>query len=206
MDDKKEKLMAAAEKLMAVSGYEGTSTRKIAEEAGVNIAMISYYFGSKEGLYHEMVANRISYVRDTLRQLNATVADPWERLEKIINFYVTSILTRPNIHKIIHRQLSMSHRSGIQKKFAEMIKTSAMEMKLFLEEGQEKKAFRKIDTEMTMGTFIGTIFQMINSPMISAKFFGKAGINKDGSFNEIHQKRLSKHLKDLLTAHLKLDN
>ena len=197
--------MAAAEKLMAVSGYESTSTRKIAEEAGVNMAMISYYFGSKEGLYQEMVASRISYVRDTLRHLNATVADPWERLDKIIDFYVTNFLSRPNIHKIIYRQLSMSHRSETQKRFAEMIKTSAMEMKLFLDEGQKKKAFRKIDTEMTMGTLIGTIFQMINSPMITAKFIGREGIKRDGSLGLQHQQRLSKHLKDLLTAHLRIN-
>jgi len=191
---------------MAVSGYEGTSTRKIAQEAGVNIAMISYYFGSKEGLYQEMVADRISYVRDTLRHLNATIDDPWQRLDKIIDFYVASFLTRPNIHKIIYRQLSMSHRSEIQKRFAEMIKNSAMEFKLFLEEGQKKKVFRKIDTEMTMGTFIGSVFQMINSPVITAKFMGRGGIKRDGSFGKDHQKRLSRHLKDLLTAHLKTEN
>ncbi len=42
--------MNAAEKLFAVNGFDGTSVRDIAQEAGVNVAMISYYFGSKEKL------------------------------------------------------------------------------------------------------------------------------------------------------------
>ncbi|HNO01068.1 MAG TPA: TetR family transcriptional regulator, partial [Chitinophagaceae bacterium] len=42
--------MKKAEKLFAEKGYNGTSVRDIAEKAGINLAMVSYYFGSKEKL------------------------------------------------------------------------------------------------------------------------------------------------------------
>lgn len=47
----RERLVGAALRLFAEKGYAKTSTREIAQAAGVNIAAISYYFGDKEGLY-----------------------------------------------------------------------------------------------------------------------------------------------------------
>ena len=41
-------ILDIAEELIAENGFEETSVRQICAKAGVNIAMISYYFGSKE--------------------------------------------------------------------------------------------------------------------------------------------------------------
>ena len=49
-NDKQIAIINTAEKLFALNGFDGTSVRDIAHEAGVNLAMISYYFGSKEKL------------------------------------------------------------------------------------------------------------------------------------------------------------
>lgn len=47
----RERLLAAALELFAVSGFDGTTTRHIAERAGVDAALIARHFGSKTGLY-----------------------------------------------------------------------------------------------------------------------------------------------------------
>lgn len=47
----RQRLLVAALKLFAANGFSKTSTRQIAEAAGVNIAAISYYFGDKAALY-----------------------------------------------------------------------------------------------------------------------------------------------------------
>jgi AcrR family transcriptional regulator len=49
------RILDAALELFAASGFEGASTRAIAERAGVNLPAIQYYFGSKEGLYRAVV-------------------------------------------------------------------------------------------------------------------------------------------------------
>ncbi|MCC6489892.1 MAG: TetR/AcrR family transcriptional regulator [Candidatus Hydrogenedentes bacterium] len=51
-------ILDAAEALFGARGCDGVSTRVIAEAAGVNIAMLSYYFGSKEGLFKAMLQRR----------------------------------------------------------------------------------------------------------------------------------------------------
>ena len=50
-EQSRERLLQAALRLFAHPGFAKTSTREIAEAAGVNLAAISYYFGDKEGLY-----------------------------------------------------------------------------------------------------------------------------------------------------------
>lgn len=52
----KEKILEKASELFAKYGYQETSIRKIAKEAKVNSAMISYYFGSKEALYESILS------------------------------------------------------------------------------------------------------------------------------------------------------
>lgn len=68
--DKKELLLDVAEGLFAQLGFEGASTRHIAADAGMNISMLNYYFGSKEGLYQAVVERRLSTFRQTLISLN----------------------------------------------------------------------------------------------------------------------------------------
>jgi AcrR family transcriptional regulator len=49
-DDLQQRLLQVAEELFAAQGFSGTSVREIAVAAGVNPALVSYYFGSKLGL------------------------------------------------------------------------------------------------------------------------------------------------------------
>ncbi|MFK4985547.1 TetR family transcriptional regulator, partial [Klebsiella pneumoniae] len=52
--DKKEQILAVAERLFSEQDFDAVSVRDIAKEANVNVAMISYYFGSKEKLLEEL--------------------------------------------------------------------------------------------------------------------------------------------------------
>jgi TetR/AcrR family transcriptional regulator, regulator of cefoperazone and chloramphenicol sensitivity len=54
-EETRARILEAALELFAAHGFEGASTRTIAERAGVNLPAIQYYFGSKEGLYRAVV-------------------------------------------------------------------------------------------------------------------------------------------------------
>jgi AcrR family transcriptional regulator len=54
-DSPRGRILAAASDLFAAHGLDGTSTRAVAEAAGVNLAMIHYYYGSKEQLYERVL-------------------------------------------------------------------------------------------------------------------------------------------------------
>jgi AcrR family transcriptional regulator len=54
-EDTRRRILETALDLFAAQGYEGASTRQIAEGAGVNLPAIQYYFGNKEGLYRAII-------------------------------------------------------------------------------------------------------------------------------------------------------
>jgi TetR/AcrR family transcriptional regulator, regulator of cefoperazone and chloramphenicol sensitivity len=56
-EDTRRRILEAAIELFATEGYDGASTRLLAERAGVNLPAIQYYFGSKQGLYRAAVAS-----------------------------------------------------------------------------------------------------------------------------------------------------
>ena len=60
---KKETIIESALQLFSTKGFEGTSVREIAADAGVNVAMINYYFGSKEKLFESVVEYRASFLK-----------------------------------------------------------------------------------------------------------------------------------------------
>ncbi len=76
--ERKVHILEAAWNVVNRDGYEGATTRTIAEEAGVNIAMLNYYFGSKETLLIELLdytaRNALTMVREALNH-TGTVAE-----------------------------------------------------------------------------------------------------------------------------------
>ena len=71
LNEKQISILEIAEELFAIQGYHGTSIREIADKASINIAMISYYFGSKEKLLETLFQYRIGSSTIQLEHLNS---------------------------------------------------------------------------------------------------------------------------------------
>ncbi|WP_412513852.1 TetR/AcrR family transcriptional regulator [Shewanella indica] len=63
-------LIEAARSCFTLKGYERVSTRELARKAGVDAAMIRYYFGSKAGLFEAMVRDTIAPVLEAFKHYN----------------------------------------------------------------------------------------------------------------------------------------
>lgn len=60
-EDTRRRILETALEIFAAEGYEGASTRHLAERAGVNLPAIQYYFGSKEGLYRAVIEHIVQH-------------------------------------------------------------------------------------------------------------------------------------------------
>ena len=65
----KQTIKEAAIKLFAAQGLDGTSTRDIAKSSGLNLSLISYYFGGKENLYNTVILEFSLLVKEKNRRL-----------------------------------------------------------------------------------------------------------------------------------------
>jgi AcrR family transcriptional regulator len=81
----RERIMRAAERLFAESGYDGTSIRAIVAKAKVNQAAINYHFEGKDGLYREVL--RVAFRGLTEHQLeHAQELKSLSREEALVQF------------------------------------------------------------------------------------------------------------------------
>jgi AcrR family transcriptional regulator len=97
------KILNAAESLFAVQGYEGTSTRDIARVSGANIAMISYYFGSKEALFQQLVSRRLGTCVQESTQEHGWTA--WQQMSDLIDRHIDFVVEKPALFQIVAREL-----------------------------------------------------------------------------------------------------
>ena len=90
----RDKLMNSAEHLFADRGYDGVSVRDIASDAGVNSALVGYYFGGKEGLLAEVYTRRCAVLRDERSRLLAAYSAGGRRpkLEEVLDAFITPSL------------------------------------------------------------------------------------------------------------------
>ncbi len=200
--DKKSHILNNALNLFCQKGFDGTSVREIALEADVNLAMINYYFGSKEKLFQDVVEYKAGYLKGIFEELvNNTQLSAIEKIDVVIDNYVRRIFSNPLFHHLLHRELSLEHRTQMHGKVIDALLGNILIIKKIIEEAIEKKVFRKVDPQLTVCTLIGTINQLAMSNKFSQKL-----LKESNSSNSYQKKKLtdrvSEHLKQLMRSHL----
>ena len=101
-NDKQIRILQVAEKLFAEKGFDGTSIRNISKEAKINIAMVSYYFGSKEKMLESLIIFRTTDLKMQLENLLKEAIAPLEKINKLIELYIARINKNKGIYQILH--------------------------------------------------------------------------------------------------------
>src|SRR5690349_9520199 len=143
-NEKQVQIMEAAEALFASKGFHGTSVRDIAESAGVNLAMISYYFGSKEKLMEALFVYRSTFFKLQLENmLSNKELQPLQKVENLIDQYIDKLLTQPDFHRIMVREQMVDKTSFIAEKIADMKRKNQALIRTLIQEGQKQGQFKK---------------------------------------------------------------
>ena len=207
MADKREHILVIAEQLFGERGFDGTSVRDIAQSAGVNLAMISYYFGSKEKLLAALIVFRSEYTYGILEELNKDQSlSPWDKMDRLVEFYVDRILNNLPFHNIMYQEATAFRSDEIKDKIIALKMRNLDQITRIITDGQQKKLFRQVDVPMTVGTIIGTISSYTLSRSYSCNILAIREDSDDEVFRTKLSKRLKAHLKHLLRAHLDIRN
>jgi AcrR family transcriptional regulator len=184
------RILQAAEELFAARGYAGTSIRDITSKAGVNGAMVHYYFGSKEGLYRALIENAMATVRALIEEAIEGASSSKERLTRFVEAYSSHIFHHPNLVRIMNREL-LSGGSRV-KAFARSISaTNYAMLRRTIAEGIKRGELRKVDLDLAPISLVGMIlFFQIAQPIIATAIRGD-------KYSERFIRRLSAHTIDL---------
>jgi AcrR family transcriptional regulator len=204
--EKKDHIMDIAIELFAQLGFEGTSIRLLAQKADVNIAMINYYFGSKEKLFEAILEHKAQYMRSRIELLAADQSlSEIQKIDQIIEDYVHRFLSNPEFHRVLQQELLVSQREVMHQNIIAIFVKNTEAVAAIIEKGIHKKIFRKVDPQLSFASILGTINQvMMSSRMCNLLMNKEYGSNP---YNDPQlKKRLVQHIKQMIHAHLLIEN
>ena len=106
-DSGRERILDAATRLFAALGYDGTSTRMIAEAAGLNVATVAYHVGGKRDLYLAVMERAHEQERAVLSSAIEEITPDVDGILTLLDRYIDFCMTRPEIPALwMHRWLS----------------------------------------------------------------------------------------------------
>jgi AcrR family transcriptional regulator len=199
--DKQLQIIAAAENLFASRGFDGTSVRDIAEEAGVNIAMISYYFGSKEKLMQALFKERTGHIRLKVeRLLQDDSLSPLEKIYVLADDYIDRILQKQQFHRIMVYEQMMEKNPAVTEMLTELKRENMSHVSKLIKDGQKKGVFKKdVDVVLLMNTLIGCVIQTFMNQAYYRSYYNLEAL-ADETFKDRLKKKLSNHIKTIFKA------
>nr|WP_206529887.1 forespore capture DNA-binding protein RefZ [Brevibacillus sp. SYP-B805] len=165
--------MEAAAKLFDAQGYNGTTVRQIAEEAKVNVALISYYFQGKQGVLEVLISHYFeTFFRlladDALKERQLCAFD---KLLAVVRLYVFFQRDHAAISRLIQRELSVE--SMLAREVMTLyINRWKHEFAIILEEGMNAGEFAKIPVEhvlLAMSSML--IYPYLNPQFVREVFY-----------------------------------
>ena len=161
-NDKQVLIFEVAEKLFAENGYDGTSIRTIAKEANINIAMISYYFGSKEKLLEQLLNYKTADFTQELEYILETSQDYFVKIEEIVTLIIRRVHKNRRVYKIIHFEYSNAVRQIDFESYLDNKRKNYALLESFIKEGQKANVFSKnITIPLLLPTILGTYFHFL---------------------------------------------
>jgi len=171
--DTKEKLLEAAALVFSQRGFGGATVKEIADQAGVNVSLISYHFNGKEGLFRTIVEN---FGRERLRDAEKILSSPesMEDMRTKLRFWAQQFLVcqvdQNDVCSILHREdvcdqeiLWDVFQNTFLKQFEAIVK--------FFEAGRKKGILRKdVDPIVATTTIFGTLIHMGRSQKVQQKW------------------------------------
>ncbi|OXG08439.1 TetR/AcrR family transcriptional regulator [Flavobacterium araucananum] len=204
LNDKKIQILEVAEKLFSEKGFEGTSIRDISKHAKINIAMVSYYFGSKERLLEALILYKTSDIKIQLENLLQEKLEPLDKVNKLIEIYINRINCNRGIYRILHFELTSKKREQNLLAFTELKKGNLKSLETIIQEGQSKGVFRKdVIIPLITPTIMGTFFHFhMNKPF----FEELLNLNTETLYNDYIKNSLTKHIQQTIKALLVYEN
>lgn len=200
-NEKQKQILSTAERLFSTKGFDGTSVRDIADDAGVNIAMISYYFGSKEKLMEALFEQRTTNIKVKVESLlHDDKSTPFEKVQLLAEDFITRIMNKQQFFKIMMCEQVINKNPVITSLVYDLKKKNLEEFNKLIADGQQKGVFKKnIDVLLLMNIVIGTISQM----MTTIDVYRELNAVKDMPEEQVYEqmkKKLSQSIKVLFKA------
>lgn len=190
-NDKQLHILDVAEELIAKNGFKQTSIREISHKANINIAMISYYFGSKDKMMNALYEYRVQRSKEKFSEFTQTIIHgrPDMQIREIINFVVGEMMKYKHFHGFVTQE--MQDPENARKLLTDFYLVSVKVIERIVEKGISIGIFKKaVKAEDLIATVIGTVLFTIRNNAFYSHFL------------HCDSKELSTHIENKVKTHL----
>jgi AcrR family transcriptional regulator len=189
-----EKIKEAARIVFTQKGYSATRTRDIAEEAGINLALLNYYFRSKEKLFELVMAEKVSKLFGVIAPIvNNEKTSLDEKVTLIVDAYITMLSQNPGLPLFVLSEIRNNPEHFGNRMQAGKLLTESFLVKQLLEKKPDVHPLH----------FIVNILSMSIFPFIAKPVFESAGVMTSDqlkSFTEERRTLIVKWFKAMLDS------
>lgn len=167
-----EKIKEAAHKVFMKKGFAATRTRDIAEESGINLALLNYYFRSKEKLFELIMMEKLAKFFGTIAPvLNDSSASLEEKVASFSNNYIDLLMANPDLPLFI-----LSEVRAHPDRFVSRLPLSKIVESHFIKQLVEKRP------DINPIHFLMNLLGMTVFPFVMKPVFHAAGVLNDKAF------------------------
>lgn len=163
------KIIDSAKKIFIEKGYEGTSIRDIATEAEVNIAMVNYYFRSKENLFQQIFMEIYGALLQNAIEGESENLALKEKIDLLVSFILDNVSKTPRLPAFVIEEINRDSENFMNEEFIKGISRFSDFFKKQIEEEVKTGNIRPIDP---MDLFIN-IVSMCVFPFLGLPVLGQ---------------------------------
>jgi TetR/AcrR family transcriptional regulator len=190
--DTEQRILQAARSVFIRRGTSGARMQEIAAEAGVNQALLHYYFRSKQRLAEAVFREAAGRLIPAVLRLLGSDAPLEQKVEGFVHLYIDTVREQPflpgyilaELHQHPERVKGLQEAIGLQP--AMVAKTLLAKLRTELEAGAANGTLRRIAPEQFMVSLLGlTVFPFAARPVLELAL----GMNDDGFARFLDQRR-----------------
>lgn len=180
-----EKIKSAARSIFHKKGFAATRTRDIAEEAGINLALLNYYFRSKEKLFDIIMLESLQgFFQSMMMVFNNEESSLDEKVESFASNYIDFLIKQPDIPLFVLSELRSNPASLISK----MDVKNFLMKSYFIKQLQEQVKKGKLAPVHPMHFLINMV-GLVVFPFIGSPILKNLGGLKNEEFDELIMQR-----------------
>ncbi|MDJ0852125.1 MAG: TetR/AcrR family transcriptional regulator [Myxococcota bacterium] len=164
-------LLRAARELLAEKGLPGITVREVAERAGVQPALVNYYFGGKQGLLRAVVTGLTRQMMELVARAAATEGSVEERFRAVLRAVVAFWTEEPYAPRLVVEQVLFGEEQTIQDFVEGYARQNLETIRALLEAGEASGEIRHVDPLYALpSTLGGCIFFFLSAPVVLRLF------------------------------------
>ena len=163
----REALLTAAHEVMAEKGYPRVTLREVAERAGVQPALVNYYFGGKDGLLRSVIASVAEKMRLRIQQTVSGEGTPEERIRELVHGIVQALTAAPYAPRLMAEQVLFADAGVIEEFVENFARPNLAAIRSLLDDGREMGSLRAADPRFLLPAMVGACtFFFLGAPII----------------------------------------